>query len=55
METIFDYNPTEEELDVLYISYDEYNEEPDNILLKEIYECRTKEGFFLYLSLPLHL
>ncbi|MDR2118773.1 MAG: hypothetical protein LBP25_04505 [Tannerellaceae bacterium] len=45
IETIFDYNPTEEELDEFFASQEAIEEEPDSELLLDSFACRTREGY----------
>jgi hypothetical protein len=45
IETIFDHNPTEEELDELFISREDYESDPDDEFMRDEFARRTKEGY----------
>ena len=44
METIFDYNPTEEELDEIFCSREDYEAQPDE-LISSLFSMRKKENY----------
>ncbi|MDR2765125.1 MAG: hypothetical protein LBB90_08860 [Tannerella sp.] len=45
VETIFDHNPTEEELDEFFISREDYESDPDDEFLRDEFARRTKEWY----------
>ena len=44
LETIFDYNPTEEELDILICSREDYEAQPDEYFSRQ-FSLRKKENY----------
>lgn len=49
METIFDHNPTEQELDVLFASREDYNAEPSGVIAYS-FSLRQKENYLKYIT-----